>query len=164
MLKAWLRGKQAPTALFCSNDLLATAVIADLVALGLRVPTTFRFRFDGMRRRLVDPAADHRGTTQRWHRQTALEHLLAQTTASPAPTACRGRIVVVVPVKAPGRLLTVTGLRCFLLSNSNMHPVRIMPSHKSTRLYMRAAPGRWASLIRHHRPQQFLAPAARAER
>ncbi|MCY1203985.1 substrate-binding domain-containing protein [Achromobacter veterisilvae] len=49
-LKAALRGKQAPTALFCSNDLLATAVIADLVALGLSVPADISVcGFDGMR-------------------------------------------------------------------------------------------------------------------
>ena len=45
-----LRGKQAPTALFCSNDLLATAVIADLVGLGLSVPADISVcGFDGMR-------------------------------------------------------------------------------------------------------------------
>lgn len=38
ILREALRGASAPTALFCSNDLLATSVIAHLVALGLRVP------------------------------------------------------------------------------------------------------------------------------
>jgi len=37
-LRQALAGPDAPTALFCSNDLLATSVIAHLVALGLCVP------------------------------------------------------------------------------------------------------------------------------
>lgn len=38
ILREALAGPAAPTALFCSNDLLATSVISHLVALGLRVP------------------------------------------------------------------------------------------------------------------------------
>ncbi|WP_459616354.1 LacI family DNA-binding transcriptional regulator [Bordetella sp. 2513F-2] len=38
VLAAALAADDAPTALFCSNDLLATSVISHLVALGLRVP------------------------------------------------------------------------------------------------------------------------------
>lgn len=44
-----LASPQSPTALFCSNDLLAAAVIADLVRLGLRVPHDISVcGFDGM--------------------------------------------------------------------------------------------------------------------
>ncbi|SAH84856.1 LacI family transcriptional regulator [Bordetella ansorpii] len=38
VLRDALKGPKAPTALFCSNDLLATSVIAHLVGMGLRVP------------------------------------------------------------------------------------------------------------------------------
>ncbi|CAM3798311.1 LacI family DNA-binding transcriptional regulator [Bordetella tumulicola] len=38
MLRAMLSGRDAPTALFCSNDLLAASVIAQLAALSIRVP------------------------------------------------------------------------------------------------------------------------------
>lgn len=37
-LRAALSGPRAPTALFCSNDLLATSVIAQLVGMGVHIP------------------------------------------------------------------------------------------------------------------------------
>ena len=68
-----LRGKQAPTALFCSNDLLATAVIADLVGLGMSVPADISVcGFDGMRFGVAHAAADHGGAAQRRHRPGGL--------------------------------------------------------------------------------------------
>lgn len=48
-LQALLRDGPAPTALFCSNDLLAASVIAALLTLGLRVPQDISVcGFDGM--------------------------------------------------------------------------------------------------------------------
>ncbi len=48
-LHALLQAQPAPTALFCSNDLLAAAVIAALRSLGLRVPQDLSVcGFDGM--------------------------------------------------------------------------------------------------------------------
>src|SRR5690606_8840713 len=38
LLRDMLSGPEAPSALFCSNDLLAVSVIAQLAALGVRVP------------------------------------------------------------------------------------------------------------------------------
>ncbi|AZW33256.1 periplasmic-binding protein-like domain protein [Bordetella bronchiseptica GA96-01] len=48
-LQQAMQAAHAPTALFCSNDLLATAVIAHLVELGLRVPRDISVcGFDGV--------------------------------------------------------------------------------------------------------------------
>jgi len=48
-LREALRGPEAPTALFCSNDLLAASVITHLVAMGLSVPRDLSVcGFDGM--------------------------------------------------------------------------------------------------------------------
>lgn len=49
VLREALRGRQAPSALFCSNDLLATSVISALLDLGLAVPADISVcGFDGM--------------------------------------------------------------------------------------------------------------------
>jgi DNA-binding LacI/PurR family transcriptional regulator len=49
VLRAAMRQVSAPTALFCSNDLLAASVIAELHGLGLRVPDDLSVcGFDGM--------------------------------------------------------------------------------------------------------------------
>ncbi len=49
VLRQALRARPAPTALFCSNDLLAASVIAELRGLGVRVPEDLSVcGFDGM--------------------------------------------------------------------------------------------------------------------
>jgi LacI family repressor for deo operon, udp, cdd, tsx, nupC, and nupG len=49
VLQSALRAPQAPTALFCSNDLLATSIISVLQTLGLKVPADISVcGFDGM--------------------------------------------------------------------------------------------------------------------
>lgn len=49
VLRDALRASQAPTALFCSNDLLATSAISELLGLGLAVPADISVcGFDGM--------------------------------------------------------------------------------------------------------------------
>lgn len=85
-LKAALRGKQAPTALFCSNDLLATAVIADLVGLGLSVPADISVcGFDGMRfGALLTPPLTTVAQPSDGIGQTACSNLLAQINGQPA--------------------------------------------------------------------------------
>ena len=85
-LKAALRGKQAPTALFCSNDLLATAVIADLVGLGLSVPADISVcGFDGMRfGALLTPPLTTVAQPSDGIGQAACSNLLAQIHGQPA--------------------------------------------------------------------------------
>ena len=81
-----LRGKQAPTALFCSNDLLATAVIADLVGLGLSVPADISVcGFDGMRfGALLTPPLTTVAQPSDGIGQAACSNLLAQIHGQPA--------------------------------------------------------------------------------
>jgi DNA-binding LacI/PurR family transcriptional regulator len=83
--KGALRGKQAPTALFCSNDLLATAVIADLVGLGLSVPADISVcGFDGMRfGALLTPPLTTVAQPSDGIGQTACSNLLAQIHGQP---------------------------------------------------------------------------------
>ena len=85
-LKAALRGKQAPTALFCSNDLLATAVIADLVGLGMSVPADISVcGFDGMRfGALLTPPLTTVAQPSDGIGQAACSNLLAQIHGQPA--------------------------------------------------------------------------------
>ena len=84
--QAALRGKQAPTALFCSNDLLATAVIADLVGLGMSVPADISVcGFDGMRfGALLTPPLTTVAQPSDGIGQAACSNLLAQIHGQPA--------------------------------------------------------------------------------
>jgi DNA-binding LacI/PurR family transcriptional regulator len=104
-LKAALRGKQAPTALFCSNDLLATAVIADLVGLGLSVPADISVcGFDGMRfGALLTPPLTTVAQPSDGIGETACSNLLAQIQGQPPHSDRLPHCIVVGGTAAPVR-------------------------------------------------------------
>ncbi len=104
-LKGALRGKQAPTALFCSNDLLATAVIADLVALGLSVPSDISVcGFDGMRfGALLTPPLTTVAQPSDGIGQAACSNLLAQIHGQPPQSSRLPHCIVVGGTAAPVR-------------------------------------------------------------
>ncbi len=85
-IKAVLASDHAPTALFCSNDLLATAVIADLVGLGLSVPADISVcGFDGMRfGALLTPPLTTLAQPSEDIGQAACTDLLAQIRGEPS--------------------------------------------------------------------------------
>lgn len=97
-IKSALRGKQAPTALFCSNDLLATAVIADTVALGLSVPSDISVcGFDGMRfGALLTPPLTTVAQPSDGIGQAACSNLLAQIHGQPPQSNRLPHCIVVV--------------------------------------------------------------------
>ncbi|MFY3896288.1 substrate-binding domain-containing protein, partial [Achromobacter xylosoxidans] len=104
-IKSALRGKQAPTALFCSNDLLATAVIADLVALGLSVPSDISVcGFDGMRfGALLTPPLTTVAQPSDGIGQAACSNLLAQIHGQPPQSNRLPHCIVVGGTAAPVR-------------------------------------------------------------
>ncbi|WP_144636931.1 LacI family DNA-binding transcriptional regulator [Bordetella genomosp. 13] len=88
VLRDTLQGPQAPTALFCSNDLLATSVIAHLVGMGLRVPGDVSVcGFDGVAiGALMVPPLTSVEQPSRQIGATACAHLLAQLDGADTPS------------------------------------------------------------------------------
>ena len=145
-----LRGKQAPTALFCSNDLLATAVIADLVGLGCRCPPTSRSAAStacasAPAHAVLTTVAPSDGIGQ-----AACSNLLAQIHGQPAQS---NRLPHCIVVGGGGGGATLNARAALTPHGFFMLIAQITDLH--------AHAGRQG--LRHHRPAAFLGPA-RAQR